>query len=568
MIKIGEGFGVSNFRSFDKKGIFLKNINKINVLIGKNNSGKSNLLLFLRTLSDSINNTSIGFPDIKENSHRQIGSEPNLIFYYFLSELGIVETYPSNNPNRQSYQDILGPGLKLIFPLCNKDVVSTTANFQKLSNQGLLNLLNKLTDTSSRTVRAEDHAVIHSINKVLFGKIKERVVSLPKVIYIPNFRYIKEGNKIEESNSEIDGSNIISEMFKMQNPEIGEERTRDNLIKIEEFVRELLNVDELKLEIPHTKDKIIVELYGNRLPLDYFGTGIHQLVILCTAIVINPVAIICIEEPEIHIHPELQRKFLRFLESTENIYFISTHSNVFLDYSPHKSIYHVRYDGRKSTIDYINSTSQAQKILDDLGYKQSDLLQTNGIIWVEGPSDRIYIKKWLSLIDNSLVEGLNYSIMFYGGRLLSHLTLKSEYFEKHLIPLLRVNRNAIVIIDKDAKRAGDDINSTKRRISEELGEKNCWITEGREIENYLSVPTIESWLKQKSGKAETYELGKYSKLEEVTTKIGEEQTFDYSKNKVKYASEIVPHITVNDIDTYDLDERLKYLISQIKEWNG
>ena len=32
-------------------------------------------------------------------------------------------------------------------------------------------------------------------------------------------------------------------------------------------------------------------------------------------------------------------------------------------------------------------------VLDDLGAKASDIFQSNGIIWVEGPSDRIYIKK-------------------------------------------------------------------------------------------------------------------------------------------------------------------------------
>ena len=61
-------------------------------------------------------------------------------------------------------------------------------------------------------------------------------------------------------------------------------------------------------------------------------------------------------------------------------------------------------------------------ICNDLGYKASDLLQTNSIIWVEGPSDRIYINFWLNEIDDSLVEGVHYSIMFYGGRLFSHLT--------------------------------------------------------------------------------------------------------------------------------------------------
>ena len=31
-------------------------------------------------------------------------------------------------------------------------------------------------------------------------------------------------------------------------------------------------------------------------------------------------------------------------------------------------------------------------ILDDLEARASDLLQANGIVWVEGPSDRIYFK--------------------------------------------------------------------------------------------------------------------------------------------------------------------------------
>lgn len=37
-------------------------------------------------------------------------------------------------------------------------------------------------------------------------------------------------------------------------------------------------------------------------------------------------------------------------------------------------------------------------LLDDLGFKASDLLQSNCVIWVEGPSDRIYIKKMAQTI--------------------------------------------------------------------------------------------------------------------------------------------------------------------------
>jgi hypothetical protein len=44
------------------------------------------------------------------------------------------------------------------------------------------------------------------------------------------------------------------------------------------------------------------------------------------------------------------------------------------------------------------------------------------VIWVEGPSDRIYIRHWLKLADAHLTEEVHFSIMFYGGKLLSHLS--------------------------------------------------------------------------------------------------------------------------------------------------
>ena len=33
------------------------------------------------------------------------------------------------------------------------------------------------------------------------------------------------------------------------------------------------------------------------------------------------------------------------------------------------------------------------EVLSNLGIRASELLQSNGVIWVEGPSDRVYIKR-------------------------------------------------------------------------------------------------------------------------------------------------------------------------------
>lgn len=47
-----KGIRIYNYRSIDKKGIELNNFGKVNVFIGKNNSGKSNIIRFISLLKD------------------------------------------------------------------------------------------------------------------------------------------------------------------------------------------------------------------------------------------------------------------------------------------------------------------------------------------------------------------------------------------------------------------------------------------------------------------------------------------------------------------------------------
>lgn len=59
-------------------------------------------------------------------------------------------------------------------------------------------------------------------------------------------------------------------------------------------------------------------------------------------------------------------------------------------------------------------TNIINEIKSRIGVKASDLLQSNCVIWVEGPSDRIYIKKWIELFDgHNLEEGLDYQFIYY-----------------------------------------------------------------------------------------------------------------------------------------------------------
>ena len=111
-----------------------------------------------------------------------------------------------------------------------------------------------------------------------------------------------------------------------------------------------------------------------------------------------------------------------------------------------------------------------------LGYRPSDVLQANCVIWVEGPTDRFYLNWWLTAArrEHHLVEGVDYQFMTYGGRLLAHFTategiaLDDGLVERDLIALQALGRRLAIVIDSDKKRDNDTINATKTRVANEI----------------------------------------------------------------------------------------------------
>ncbi len=546
-----KGFGIKNFRSFDEEGIYIDSLKKINIFIGKNNSGKSNVLRFIKRVQEVAIKTTDREYTITDQFKRN-GETASISF-----EVSEQDVILSGDPQDEKF--------KICINLNSYEFEYNDSFLQKYRGIELYAMQSRI-----RRNTDENKAYINVIKQDIENKVRGYFDSFKKVEYIPQFRQIIDGQTIEDAKEpDFNGNNIIALMFRMQNPDIGQEADRKKFDNVQKFVRELLKNEELKIQIPNTKDKIIIELNGERLPLSHLGTGIHQLVILCCALEIFTDTIFCIEEPEIHLHPELQRKFLDLLKRTQNRYFITTHSNVFLDYDDNVSIYHVTHDGEKSKVTNINNSKHNHDILDDLGYKNSDILQANGIIWVEGPSDRVFLNHWLHLKRPDLIEGLHYSILFYGGRLLSNLSYSPDFLDKTLIPLLKINRNAYVIIDKDGKRITDSLNTTKTRIKNEIGDHKCWITKGREIENYLSATTIKKWLKEKTKKELHFEYSHQEKLEnsiKAANISGVEVKYETNKNA--FSKELIKHIDYEDFKTLDLETKIDEIIRWIDKWNG
>ena len=223
-------------------------------------------------------------------------------------------------------------------------------------------------------------------------------------------------------------------------------------------------------------------------------------------------------------------------------------------------MYRVTKKNNISKVSKIDNYIDKIEILDTLGVKASDIFQSNGIIWVEGPSDRIYIKRWLEVFCGcKYEEGKHYQFMYYGGRMLSHYTTEEE---KDLINILTTNRNAAIVMDSDKRNQQAQVNETKKRIVSEFEKFNMfsWITMGREIENYLPVDAINGLFDCESNN----QCGKYESFSEYI----KDKSKNFNFQKVKFSQDIRDFITLeNSRSILDLEKQIKLLYSEIQSWN-
>lgn len=547
------GIQFSGYKLFHENNIIeFDKITNINVIIGKNNSGKSSLLDVIEMAYDEdsfkkqnwqIDSIRVKLPMTKDmvraifSGYRSIGEWNATNYWKKVEEKNVwIEFGGTKNSKNPSGYWVINTGN---IPLEN----------QSYFRNGLYQFECKKKNHIFKRLSAERNIVPEKEQGLGLSCTGEGASNLVRT-YLSDSKY---------DESVIEGL-LLDALNGIMYPEA-------------EF--ESIRIQQVQIGGEYAWEIYLKEKGMERVPLSKSGSGIKTIILVLLNLIVIPLLpqndgkkiVYGFEELENNLHPAMQRKLFDYIYEVavkNDIYiFITTHSHVAINtfFNKEKAcIYHVVKKNKGATIKRIESYIDKTEILDDLDIKASDILQANGIIWVEGPSDRIYIKKWLEVFcNNQFEEGKHYQFLYYGGRLLSQYSAEEE---TDLISIITTNRNAAIVIDSDKRNQATPLNSTKKRIIEEFDKLGmfCWVTKGKEIENYISKESLELMLGKKIGRnCEKYELfpdyiNPYYK--------------DFANKKVPFANKIKDFISKeNSLPILDLKVQIAKLYTSIEKWN-
>jgi hypothetical protein len=239
---------------------------------------------------------------------------------------------------------------------------------------------------------------------------------------------------------------------------------------------------------------------GEGIPIRWreLGAGVAQAIVLLVLVILRgngARSLLLLDEPEASLHPAAAAELIRILQEVANnsTFMIATHSSFIMDHVPTSwsTLRIARNSAGSSFAAQISGSHDRRALLDELGIRPSHLFLANSTIWVEGPSDAIYLRRLLREIEPSLLEGRDYAFVCYGGALISAITLDEEEMPSDkVVDLFRVSHRPILLADRDK---GDDEPLKKHvcrllALAENLQEQqSIAVLPVREIENFLSA---------------------------------------------------------------------------------
>jgi ABC-type branched-subunit amino acid transport system ATPase component len=287
------------------------------------------------------------------------------------------------------------------------------------------------------------------------------------------------------------------------------------------------------------------------LPVEYTGGGYQEIIGMIHELVTRENAFFGIEEPELHLNPSLARGFLEVLKelSKDKQTIITTHSTIFVDQVDIGNTWIVKKKGKATKVEKIQEPAELRSVLFELGLRPSDLFFADGIIFVEGPSDKVVLPILAQKLGIDLRRPRVSVIPTYGkssGKY--HLKVWTEAATNANVPFF-------VLLDKGAEDEAKKLSKSLRP------EDNLFFLAKGSIEDYYPEEKLREGIKDAYGIEVTKEEA--SKIFEIprTKKVEE-----YLRSKVDNADgwkTLIGLTVANKMQPDDIAEDLKRILERI-----
>ena len=487
---------VRNYKSIKDSGE-VKIDNKIMAFIGQNNAGKSAVLDAIQCVFPSSKKV-VTKSDFHKSTHDNIEitlwlsdvSDAYLEERLFEDVISKLREKIRKLEDENAEQDKIDNAKNKLEETRNQKLIEAKQTYQINDEEICVKLVVTNTDKMS-TKYYLDAASVTEIKETELKKI------LPSMKVIPAIRdpknestagansYLKELISMLDDDMSTDvslsGGRTVS--YKELNKIIADESAkRCNSIStsITGYYNAAIGVNDYKVVVSSDVNiskgttyytKIIDSSTGIENDILNCGTGYQSMIILSILEAYVELAqkkteyILVIEEPEVYLHPSLQRKMIDTLVkiSNDNQVIFSSHSPITVGKLTREQIKLITRTNGEATVNDVTIAG----VIDELGIRADDILVNKGIIFVEGQDDRAVVNCILEKVHrgasddiNVLVTGSCENLKFYANAEL----LINNRLE---IPYLIIRDSDGMLVDERKKELLQEITNVGRNLTDE-----------------------------------------------------------------------------------------------------
>lgn len=563
---------LENFRSC-KDRVLIPGLSKVNIFIGPNAAGKSNIIEAMKYLKQLLTgNPNRAFTDNAFDRNPDAQIEISLTYELFTQHRNkLIDNIFKDNPNVPNENvksssflknlthsiiikkigiikeevrtpNILNGNLEIYsrdFTKSRYTFLGRSAN-QTLPNKNI-NPVGRAVDNKKTDFQILKTGKIDSQNT---KKLLDAVRS-----YINSWEFFGTERKItasmalgEEKFLLTDGSNLTKFLNTLQsnNPR--------KLINFVDRVRRIMpSITDILSPLSGSNAVLNVREKGLDTPTDAnnISSGLTQAAVLAFGIITRKKdTLIAIEEPELHLHASFQRKLFELIreESNSKQFFITSHSTIFTSCNNDNCTYLITKPNGASKVTKIQTPKQLRMVKGVLGHRNTDFYGDECVVFIEGESEEVAFP--------IISESLGYDLTAKGITLVNIKgSGKATKLEEYLRYLKDSDTTPYVILDGN-KEIKEKLQDWER---DGLIQKGNWTVWDLEFEDCFTLDVIveamNDVIKEQGAK---FQLT-YQQLE----KEGKQ-----GKSVVKSLQKILYENKLRSLDKPALAEKIAYLLGK------